>query len=294
MRNTTGAPYSTVPPLSPSQQKQIAGTTIVIKYGGAALERQALKEPTIKDIASLQQAGARIVLVHGGSRQLDERMKKINLPIKSINGLRYTCAKTIEEAKVIFDEINAEIVQLLEKAGVRAVGLGAEEIWVIKARVKDREIYGYVGEVESVDVNRLKAIMKQGKIPVIYALGKTTDGQVLNINADDVACAVASALHADKFLLITDVEGVFKNAKDPSSLMQCIDDEEIEKILKEHIVSKGMIPKLEACLEAIKSGVSAVHILSAQQPHALTSEIIGTSNYGTRIQRGKPRIPATR
>jgi len=282
--------------LSPNSSKytQLIGKTIVVKYGGAALEHQEFKEPTIRDIAFLQRVGARVVVVHGGSRQLDKRMEEIGLEIKYVDGLRYTCGKTIEEARIIFGEINTEIVHLLWDMGADAIGLRGEESGVIKAELKSFETYGYVGDVKSVDVERLRSIMDHGKIPVISVLGRADDGQVLNINADDVARAVTSSLYADELIFITDVEGILQDPKDPSSLLSTTDDETLESLLKEHIISKGMTRKVKACLAAIRNDAPVVHILSARQPGALVTEVIGESHYGTKVVRKGTQILAKR
>lgn len=285
LKISESVPYSGLLSFDPSKYTQLTGKIIVIKYGGAALEHRALRKPTIRDIAFLQQVGARVVIVHGGSRQLDKRMKEAGLQIRSVDGLRYTCDKTIEEARVIFGEINTEIVQLLQDMGVAAIGLRGEESGLIKAELKSFETYGYVGDVKSVDVERLRSIMGQGKIPVISVLGRADDGQVLNINADDVARAVTSALHADNMMFITDVEGILQDPTDPSTLLATTDDERVENLLKQHAISKGMTRKVKACLEAIRNDVPVVHILSARQPGALITEITGESHYGTKLVR---------
>lgn len=294
LKVSESAPYSGLLSRDSSKYAQLKGKTIVIKYGGAALERRALKKPIIRDIAFLQQVGACVVVVHGGSRQLDKRMKELGLQIRSVDGLRYTCDNTVEEARVIFGEINAEIVELLRDMGVAAIGLRGEERGLIKAELKNFETYGYVGDVKSVDVKRLRSIMGQGKIPVISILGRADDGQILNINADDVARAVTSSLNADKLIFITDVEGVLQDPRDPSSLLSTTDDERIENLLKEHVISKGMTRKVRACLEAIRNDAPVVHILSARQPRALITEIIGESHYGTKVVRKKSQVPANR
>lgn len=276
-----------------SKYVELAGKTIVIKYGGAALEHRELKDPTIHDIAFLQRVGVCVVIVHGGSRQLDKRMREKGLQIRNTDGLRYTCDKTIEEARVVFDEINTEIVDLLQGMGAAAIGLGGES-GLIKAKLMKFETYGYVGDVKSVDVVRLKSIIKQGKIPVISALGIADDGQVLNINADDAACAVACSLHADKFIMLTDVEGILQNPRDPSSLISTIDAKGIESLLERHAVSQGMVRKVKACYKAVNAGIPAIHILSARQPHALVTEITGESHYGTQIIGEKSQILVSR
>ncbi len=277
--------YSDLLSLNSSKFTQLTGKIIVIKYGGAALERRELKEPIIRDIAFLRRVGVFVVVVHGGSRQLDKRMKEKALQIRSIDGLRYTCDKTIEEARIVFGEINTEIVRLLRDMGADAIGLRGEEDGMISAELKSFETYGYVGDVKKVDVERLRSVMEQGKIPVISALGRANDGQILNINADDVACAVSSAVCADKFMFITDVEGILQDPSDPSSLLSTVDDEKIENLLAEHIISRGMVRKVKACLEAIRNNVPVVHILSARQPRALTTEVIGETHYGTKLVR---------
>ena len=266
---------------------RLIGKTIVVKYGGAALEHQEYNEPTLNDIAFLRKTGANVVVVHGGSRQLDKKMREKGLEIKSIDGLRYTSDETINEAQSVFYDINAQIVKALQDRDIDAVGLRGEEDSVIEATLKNFDTYGYVGDIKNVKVEILEILLSQGKVPVISALGREDNGKVLNINADDVACAVASALISDIFMFITDVEGVLQNPADPLSRLSSIDDEGIENLLKEGVISKGMTPKIKACLRAVKNGVPVVHILSARQPRALITEIIGETSYGTKLLKKK-------
>lgn len=268
-----------------SKYKKLTGEIIVIKYGGAALEHPELKELTIKDIAFLHQIGICVVIVHGGSRQLDKRMEEIGLQVKSIDGLRYTCDKTIAEAKKTFGEINTEIVQLLQDKGAAAIGVLNWENNLIEAELKGFEIYGYVGVVKSVNIKKIRSIIGQGTIPIIPALGKANDGQSLNINADDVACAVASSLNANRLIFITDVQGILQDPRDPSSILLTTDNEEIESLMKEDSISKGMTIKVQASLDAIRNGIPVVHILSVRQSGALLTEITGETHHGTKIVR---------
>jgi acetylglutamate kinase len=217
-------------------------------------------------------------------------MKERCLQIKNKDGLRYTSSETIEEAKIIFSEINAEIVNLLRDMGATAVGLRGEENGLIKAQLKSFETYGYVGDVKSMDVKKLGSIMAQGEIPVISTLGSADDGQVLNINADDAASAVASSLHADKFILLTDVTGILQDSRDPSSLISTIDDDGIETLLEKHIVVGGMARKLKACREAVKNGVPVVCI----QPPPLVAGITDASHCGTQVVGEKSHSLANR
>lgn len=263
--------------------KKLAGKKIVIKYGGAALEHEDLKRPTLLDVALLKEAGAIVVLVHGGSRHLSQEMAKKGLAVKMINGLRYTSFETVDIARKVFGQLNTEIVELLDAAGAAPIGLKGEESDIIRAKAKDFDLYGYVGDVQKVKVEVLSKLLKQNRLPVISGLGIDENGQTLNINLDTVAAAIAGALSAEKFVLITDVDGILLDVTDSSTRMSLLNREQLKSLQSSNMVANGMLPKVEACLSAMAQGVKETYIISCRQPHALITELLGETQYGTHI-----------
>ena len=266
-----------------NQCRKLAGKKVVVKYGGAALEREDLKKPILADIALLKEAGAVIVLVHGGSRHLSQEMARRKLDVKMINGLRYTSAETVDIARKVFGQLNEDIVKLLDAAGAAPVGLKGEESGLIKAKLRDFDHYGYVGDVEEVKVEVLLRLLGENRLPVISGLGVSKDGQTLNINLDTVAAAVAGALNAERFVLITDVDGILRDVTDSSTRMSSLDQEQLKALQSSNTVANGMLPKIEACLLAMAQGVEETYIISCSQPHALITELLGKTRYGTHV-----------
>jgi acetylglutamate kinase len=268
-----------------SRCKKLAGKKIVIKYGGAALEHEDLKRPTLLDVALLKEAGAIVVLVHGGSRHLSQEMAKRGLDVKMINGLRYTSSETVDMARRVFGQLNTEIVELLDAAGASPIGLKGDESAIIGAKPKDFNRYGYVGDVEEVKVEVLSKLLRQKRLPVISGLGMDSNGQILNINLDTVAAAIAGALSAEKFVLITDVDGILRDVTDSDTRMSLLDREQLKSLQGSNMVANGMLPKVEACLRAMDQGVEETYIISCRQPHALITKLLGETRYGTHIVR---------
>jgi acetylglutamate kinase len=265
--------------------KKLAGKKIVVKYGGAAFENEDLKGPTLRDIALLKEAGVIVILLHGGSRRLNQEMLKAGLEVKMCNGLRYTDSETIKIASRVFGQLNDEIVNFLNEEGASPIGLRGEKSSLIRAKSKDFELYGFVGDVEDVNVDILTNILRKKQLPVISGLGIDDNGQILNINLDTVAAAVAAAIGAERFVLITDVDGIMRDVKDPSTRMPILKSEQLKALQGSNLVANGMLPKIEACMSAVDQGVEETYVITCRQPHALITELLCETNYGTRIIR---------
>lgn len=270
------------------------GKTIVIKYGGHAMVDPELKANVVRDIVLMESVGMRVVVVHGGGPEITRHMKKIGKEPKFSNGYRVTDEETLSITEmVLVGKINREIVNGINQAGGRAVGLSGKDGGLIVARPfrptgPDGQVVediGYVGEVERIDPEILDVLDKSGFIPVISPIGVDQAGQTYNINADTVAAGIAEALRATKLILLTDVRGIFRYPDDPKTLIATIPTAECETMISEGVISGGMIPKARACLQALKGGVEKAHIVDGRIPHALLLEIFTDRGIGTQIVR---------
>ena len=276
--------------------QQFYGKTIVIKYGGNAMINDDLKEKVMQDIALMKYVGIRPVIVHGGGPDITGFLKKVGKESEFVAGLRVTDEETIEIAEMVLDgKVNSEIVNLLNRRGVRAVGLSGKDAGLIKARKKLATVYegedtkkvdiGYVGEVEQVDTGILEDLLKQGYVPIIAPIGVGDNGESYNINADYVAAEIAGALQAEKLLLLTDIEGIYKDFNDKSSFISTLHLPEARQYIKEGIIAGGMIPKVEACLTALEQGAGKTHIIDGRLAHSIILEIFTSRGIGTQVVR---------
>ena len=276
--------------------QQFYGKTIVIKYGGNAMINDDLKEKVMQDIALMKYVGIRPVIVHGGGPDITGFLKKVGKESDFVAGLRVTDEETIEIAEMVLDgKVNSEIVNLLNRRGVRAVGLSGKDAGLIKARKKLATVYegedtkkvdiGYVGEVEQVDTGILEDLLKQGYVPIIAPIGVGDNGESYNINADYVAAEIAGALQAEKLLLLTDIEGIYKDFNDKSSFISTLHLSEARQYIKEGIIAGGMIPKVEACLTALEQGAGKTHIIDGRLAHSIILEIFTSRGIGTQVVR---------
>ena len=276
--------------------QQFYGKTIVIKYGGNAMINDDLKEKVMQDIALMKYVGIRPVIVHGGGPDITGFLKKVGKESDFVAGLRVTDEETIEIAEMVLDgKVNSEIVNLLNRRGVRAVGLSGKDAGLIKARKKLATVYegedtkkvdiGYVGEVEQVDTGILEDLLDQGYVPVIAPIGVGDGGESYNINADYVAAEIAGALQAEKLLLLTDIEGIYKDFNDKSSFISTLHLPEAKQYIKEGIIAGGMIPKVEACLTALEQGAGKTHIIDGRLAHSIILEIFTSRGIGTQVVR---------
>ena len=262
--------------------------TIVIKYGGAAVEEKGIEKGILEDIIFMNYAGMRPIIVHGGGPYISKMMKKAGIEPKFIQGRRVTDSQTVNIIDKALGAINKKIVNALKTMGTKAFGMSGVDAGMIKVRkLKCASAFaqdlGFVGEVISVDTTVVKRLIKDNIIPVIYPLGIGRDGHTYNVNADDVASSLATAMKAEKFVLLTNVNGIMKDKGDPKTLYNTIRSGEVERLIDKKIINAGMIPKARACINAAKGGVKKAHILNAGVPHALLLEIFTDQGIGTEI-----------
>ena len=252
---------------------------VVIKYGGSAMLDEELKRNVIKDAVLLKLVGFKPIIVHGGG--------KVGMEPKFINGLRVTDKDTMEIAEMVLAKVNKELVTLVQSLGVKAVGISGKDGGLLscKKKLSDGEDIGFVGEITKVDPQILYDLLENDFLPIIFPVGYDEEFQTYNINADDAACAIAKAVHAEKLAFLSDIEGVYKDKDDPSSLISELHVHEAEAMIGEGYVGGGMIPKLQNCIHAIEEGVNRVHILDGRIPHSLLLEIFTNKGIGTAILR---------
>jgi acetylglutamate kinase len=265
--------------------REFHGRTIVIKYGGAAMEDPALREDFARDVVLLKYVGLDPVVVHGGGPEITTYMERLNLPVEFVGGLRVSDAATVEVAKmVLVGKVNKDIVLRLNRHGQSAIGLSGDDgglLRVSRRAAPDGTDLGFVGRIERVD-RRVIDHVARDYIPVIASIGADREGNSYNINADEVASAVARAIGAYKLLFLTDVVGWLRDPGDPSSLISEASTDEVEAALAN--VSGGMRPKLQACVEAIHGGVSSAQIVDGRVPHSVLLELFTRAGVGTKVK----------
>lgn len=264
--------------------QQFAGKTVVVKYGGAAMKDSTLKDKVIRDIVFLSCVGLRPVVVHGGGPEINSWLDKLGIEPQFNNGLRVTDAATMDVVEmVLVGRVNKEIVSLINQAGGSAVGLCGKDGNLVKARPEGRKGIGFVGEVNSVDIKLLNALVKNGYIPVVSSVAADDEGQAYNINADTVAGELAAALGAEKLILLTDTAGILQDYKDPSTIFYKLDIQQARRLIQSGVVGGGMIPKVNCCVRSLAQGVRAAHIIDGRIPHALLLEIFTDTGIGSMI-----------
>ena len=264
--------------------KQFSGATFVIKYGGAAMEEEKLAKEFAKDIVLLKYVGINPVIVHGGGPQIGELLTKLNIPTRFVDGLRVTDEATLEVVEMVLSGlVNKSIVQAIQNNGGQALGISGKDGKLLVARKVEGKDIGFVGDVVEVNVRILKEISKLGLIPVVAPLAAGADGQTYNVNADTAAGAIAKALMAEKFILLTDVPGVLDKDLKPISVLK---KNEVQAFIKDETIRGGMIPKVKCCLDALHGGVKKTHIIDGRVSHALLLEVLTDSGIGTQISGG--------
>lgn len=264
--------------------QQFAGRTIVVKYGGAAMKDSTLKDQVMRDLVFLACVGVRPVLVHGGGPEINSWLDKLGIEPQFKNGLRVTDAPTMDVVEmVLVGRVNKEIVALINQAGGSAVGLCGKDGNLITARPQGDEGIGFVGEVSSVNTKILEALVKSGYIPVVSSVAADEAGQSYNINADTIAGELAAALGAEKLILMTDTAGILQDPKDPSTLLAQLDIQQARELMKNGVVSGGMIPKVTCCVRSLAQGVKAAHIIDGRINHSLLLEILTDTGIGSMI-----------
>lgn len=267
--------------------QRYSGKCFVIKYGGAAMVDERLKAQVMQDIVLLRTVGIKPVLVHGGGKEVSEVMTRMGLKPRFVGGLRVTDAETMNIVEMVLaGTTNKGIVSLIHRAGGKAVGLSGKDgnLLVAKRLTPEGKDIGYVGEVTQVNPEVITVLSEAGYIPVISSVAIGEDGQSYNINADHAAGAIASALKAEKLIVLTDVPGVLANLNDPTSLISEMSIAEAEELLRSGKAESGMAPKLEACLTALRGGVQRAHIIDGRQPHAILIEVFTDRGVGTMVK----------
>lgn len=254
---------------------------VVVKYGGNAMIDENLKKTVMRDLVLLAQIGVKVVLVHGGGPEITETLAKMNIESKFVDGLRVTDREQIDVVQMVLaGKVNKDLVALIGSAGGKAVGLCGIDGGMIEARPVSKAL-GYVGEVVSVDTKPVLDALKAGYIPVISSLGFDKEGNVYNINADTAASRIAGELKASSFINMTDIKGILEDPADENSLIREVNASEALELIRDGVISGGMIPKVKCCVEAIRRGVKKVFIIDGRVPHAILIEVLSDEGIGT-------------
>lgn len=258
---------------------------IVVKYGGSAMIDETLKKRVIQDVTLLKLVGFKPIIVHGGGKEISRWVEKMGMEPRFVNGLRVTDEPTMELAEMVLGKVNKELVQLVESLGVRAIGISGKDgkLLSVNKKYSNGEDVGFVGDIKQVNASILYDLLEKDFLPIVCPIGLDDDYQTYNINADDAACAIARAMRVEKLAFLTDIEGVYRDPKDPSTLISELTVSEARKLMDEGYVGGGMLPKLHNCISAIEHGVSRVHILDGRIPHCLLLEIFTNKGIGTAI-----------
>jgi len=266
--------------------KRYNGKIVVIKYGGNAMINEQLKEQVMEDIALLWLIGVKVVLVHGGGPEISDVMKKFGKQAVFVDGLRVTDKETVDIVQMVLaGKVNKSLVTLLQMKGGHAVGLSGMDGGIIEATIKDERL-GYVGTITKIRTQPITDLLEKNYIPVISTVASDRHGNVYNINGDTAAAYIAGALNAERLIMMTDIDGILRDKDDPSSLIPEITVSEAKKLYEEGIISGGMIPKVDCCIEAISKGVKNVIIMDGRVPHSILMELLTDEGAGTMVTGG--------
>lgn len=259
------------------------GKTVVVKYGGNAMINEEIKDAVMSDIVLLNTIGIKVVLVHGGGPEINDMLKRLNIESKFIDGLRYTDDQTVEVVQMVLaGKVNKSLCSLLNQHGGKAVGLCGIDAEMIKAKKKLGKVdLGNVGEIVEVNSNVIRDSLNNGYIPVVATVGSDIDGKIYNINADTVAAAIATSLGAENLILMTDIKGLLRDKNDENTLIPEVALSEVAALKRQGIIGGGMIPKVECCVEAVRSGVKQALIMDGRIPHSILIEILTDEGVGT-------------
>ena len=266
---------------------------IVVKYGGSAMVDEELKRKVIEDVVLLKLVGFKPIIVHGGGKEISKWVDKVGMETNFINGLRVTDEATMEIAEMVLNKVNKNLVNLVQSLGVKSVGISGKDGGMLKVEKKlsNGQDIGYVGEIKEVDAKIIHTLLENDFLPVICPVGVDDENNTYNINADDAACAIAKAVKAEKLAFLTDIEGVYKDKDDPSTLISELEIDEADELINSGFIGGGMLPKLNNCIDAIRNGVSRVHIMDGRMPHCLLLEIFTNKGVGTAIlKKGADRF----
>lgn len=258
---------------------------IVVKYGGSAMIDEELKKHVIQDVVLLKLVGFKPIIVHGGGKEISKWVNKVGMEPQFINGLRVTDEPTMEIAEMVLNKVNKSLVQMVNELGIKAVGISGKDGMMLKCEKKysDGEDIGFVGNITEVNPQLIYDLLEKDFLPIICPIGYDDNYLSYNVNADDAACAIATAVQAEKLAFLTDVEGVYRDFSDKESLISEMTVEEAEEFVSGGSLGGGMLPKLQNCVDAIKAGVSRVHILDGRIPHCLLLEFFTNKGIGTAI-----------
>ena len=267
--------------------KKYTGKIVVVKYGGNAMINESLKQQVMEDIVLLWLIGVKIVLVHGGGPEISEMMAKLGKKAEFVDGLRVTDKETVDIVQMVLaGKVNKTLVNLLEMKGGRAMGISGMDGMLIESKIKDERL-GYVGEITNIHIQPVHDLLEKGYIPVISTIGCDKEGNAYNINGDTAAAYVAGALEAERLIMMTDIAGILRDKDDPSTLIPDITVSEAHKLYDEGVISGGMIPKVDCCIEAISKGVKNVVIMDGRVPHSILMEILTNEGAGTMVKGDK-------
>lgn len=266
--------------------RKYSGKIVVVKYGGNAMIREDLKRQVMEDIVLLWLVGVKVVLVHGGGPEISQLMDRLGKVPQFVDGLRVTDEETVDIVQMVLaGKINKTLVGLLERNGGNAMGISGVDGGLIQAEMKDPKL-GYVGRITGVNIQPVLDLLEKGYIPVISTVGCDQEGSVYNINGDTAAAFIAGALHAQRLIMMTDIAGILKDKDDPTTLIPRLHVQEAPALLAQKVISGGMIPKVDCCIEAIHRGVGRVVILDGRVPHAILMELLTDEGAGTMITGG--------
>ena len=263
--------------------QKYAGKTVVVKYGGNAMINNELKDAVMSDLVLMQLVGINVVLVHGGGPEITAMLKKIGKESKFVGGMRYTDEETIDIVQMVLaGKVNKDLVQFLEQHGGKAVGLCGLDGSMLKAeKIASKEDLGFVGEITEVNTQVITDTTEKGYLPIISTVAGGYHGEVYNINADVAAARIAAGLGAAKLILMTDIRGLLRDKDDESTLIPVVNVSEVPKLKRDGIISGGMIPKIDCCVEAVRRGVGRAHIIDGRIPHSILIELFSDEGIGT-------------
>jgi len=257
------------------------GKVVVIKYGGNAMINEELKNAVMRDIVLLSLVGVRVVLVHGGGPEISDMLTKVGKKSEFVNGLRVTDRETVDIVQMVLaGKVNKSLVNLIQREGGRAIGLCGADGHMIDAKQLDEEL-GFVGSINEVDTTPIEDLLEKGYIPVVSTIGCDKEGNVYNINADTAAARIAGKMKAECLISMTDIRGLLRDKDDENTLIPLVYASEASKLVEEGIISGGMIPKIECCIDALSEGVEKVFILDGRVPHSIIMELLTDAGLGT-------------
>ena len=266
--------------------KKYSGKVVVVKYGGNAMINETLKQQVMEDIALLWLIGVKVVLVHGGGPEISETMKKLGKEAKFVDGLRVTDKETVDIVQMVLaGKINKTLVNLIQMKGGHAVGLSGIDGGIIEATMKN-EALGYVGTITKIRPQPINDLLEKNYIPVISTVASDRHGNTYNINGDTAAARIAGALGAERLIMMTDISGILMDKDDPSTLIPHITIEEAKKLYDSGVISGGMIPKVDCCIDALEHGVDNVVIMDGRIPHSILMELLTDEGAGTMVMKG--------